>query len=114
MSLLYTIIGLFALGAILGMYLLALVIKDIATPRSTTFIHSLFVAIAFVLLVIYTRMNTPEPIDSLILFCIAAMGGIVLVYRDLTGKRVPKWLALSHGMVALGGFVFLFVFAFNA
>ena len=113
MSLLYTIIGLFALGAIIGMYLLALVLKDIATPRSVTFIHGLFVAIAFVLLIMYTRMNTPEPVDSLILFSIAAIGGIVLVYKDLTGRIVPKWLALTHGVAALSGFVFLFVFAFN-
>jgi hypothetical protein len=113
MSLVYTIIGLFALGAIIGIYLLALVLKDCATPRSVTFIHGLFVLIAFVLLIIYTRMNTPEPIDSLVLFSIAAVGGLVLVYKDLTGKLVPKWLALTHGLAAIGGFVFLFAFAFN-
>jgi hypothetical protein len=113
MSLVYTIIGLFALGAIIGMYLMALVLKDMATPRSVTFIHGLFVGIAFVLLVIYTKMNTPEPIDSFVLFCIAAVGGLVLVYKDLTGRIVPKWLALTHGFAALSGFVFLFVFAFN-
>jgi len=113
MSLLYTIIGLFALGAIIGMYLFTLILKDKAVPRSQSFMHGLFVLIALVLLVMYTHQNTPGPIESLVLFAIAAAGGIVLIYKDITGKRVPKWLALVQGMMALSGFVFLFAFAFN-
>lgn len=114
MSLVYTIVGLFALGAVIGIYMLTLIFKDKAAPRSTRFIHGLFVVIAFALLIIYTRRNKPEPEDSLVLFGIASIGGVVLVYKDLTGKAVPSWLALTHGLITLSGFIFLFVFAFNS
>ncbi|MGZ4090827.1 MAG: hypothetical protein ACXVNO_08935, partial [Bacteroidia bacterium] len=76
MNTLYLIIGLFALGALIGMYLLALVLQQKTTPKIVALIHGAFVAAALILLVYYTTQNGPGPIESIILFIVAALGGL--------------------------------------
>lgn len=110
---LYTIIALFALGAILGFYLLTLVLQRKETPKAVAFIHGGFVAVALIMLIVYLTNHEPGPMESVVLFVIAALGGLVLIYRDLTGQPIPKWLAVTHGLVAVTGFVFLLVYAFG-
>ena len=112
MNTLYTIVGLFALGAIIGMYLLAMILQNKETPKGVVFIHGLFVVIALVMLIVYVTNHTPGPTESLVLFVIAAVGGLVVVYTDLTGKKIPKWLAVVHGLVAVTGFVYLLLYTF--
>ena len=34
-----------------------------------------------------------------------------MVFRDLSGKPIPKFLAVGHGLLAVGGFVLLLIFA---
>jgi zinc transporter ZupT len=113
MNTLYIIIGLFALGALIGMYLLTLVLQSKETPKAVSFIHGLFVVVAVVMLITYITKHSPSPIESLVLFILAALGGLILIYRDLTGKKIPKWLAIAHGLIAVTGFVFLLVFTFS-
>jgi hypothetical protein len=113
MNTLYTIIGLFALGAIVGMYLLTLVLQSKETPKAAVFVHGLFVVVALIMLIVYITKNTPSPIESLVLFIIAATGGLVMVFRDFTGKPIPKWLAVVHGLAAVAGFTFLLIFTFG-
>lgn len=112
MNTLYAIIGLFALGAIIGMYLLALVLQNKETPKAVALIHGAFVVVALIMLIVYITKNTPGPVESLVLFIIAAAGGLVVGYRDFTGKKIPKWLAVAHGLIAVTGFIFLLAFAF--
>jgi len=52
-------------------------------------------------------------VESLVLFVLAASGGFLMGFRDLLGKKVPKWLALGHGFLAITGFVFLLFYAFR-
>jgi hypothetical protein len=111
MNTLYVIISLFALGAIIGLYLLALVLQKKETPKFVAFIHGAFVATALVLLIIYNSKH-PGLTESVVLFLIAATGGLVLITRDLTGKSLPRWLALAHGLIAVIGFIFLLTVAF--
>lgn len=113
MNTLYLIIALFALGAIIGMYLLALVLQKKETPKFVAFIHGGFVATALILLIIYSTEHRPQPIESIVLFIVAAAGGATLIVRDLTGKSLPKWLAIGHGLIAVVGFIFLLVYAFS-
>jgi hypothetical protein len=112
MNTLYLIIALFALGALIGMYLLALVLQKKETPKFVAFVHGAFVAAALILLIIYSTQHRPQPIESIVLFVIAALGGATLIVRDLTGKSLPKWLAIGHGVVAVVGFIFLLLYAF--
>jgi hypothetical protein len=76
-------------------------------------VHGFLAVIGLVLLLYYTFTNKPGPIESAVLFVIAALGGIVVAVRDITGKSVPKWLATLHGLIAVTGFVFLLLFVFN-
>jgi hypothetical protein len=112
MTTLYTAIGLFATGALIGLYLLTLVLQNKETPKAVAFIHGTFVVVAFILLITYVTKNSPGPIESVVLFGMAALGGVVLIYRDITGKKIPKWLAITHGLTAITGFVFLLLYTF--
>jgi hypothetical protein len=110
MNTLYLIAGLFAAAALAGVYLITLVLTHKETPKAITLIHGLFAATALVLLAIYTFRERPAPVESLVLFVLAASGGFVLVYKDFTGRKIPKWLAVVHGLTAVTGFIFLIMF----
>jgi len=107
-------IAFFTLAATLGIYLLSFVLQDKDTPKGVAFIHGPLAATGLIILVIYAFFHTPAPIVSIILFILAALGGFMLIYRDLTGKSVPKWLAIGHGITATVGFIFLIVFTFSS
>lgn len=111
MEIIYTAITIFGIAAILGMYLLSLVMRDKETPKGASIIHGLFAAIGLGLLVIYCAGRQPGPVASIIVFTIAALGGVVLIYKDITGRKVPKWLGILHGLTALAGFLILIDFA---
>ncbi|MBD0332805.1 MAG: hypothetical protein ICV66_09125 [Chitinophagaceae bacterium] len=108
----YTAIALFALAAILGMFLLSFILRNKETPKAFALIHGPLAATGLVLLIIYYFNHGAGPLESIILFAIAALGGIVLFSRDIVHKPVPKWLAIVHGLVAVTGFIFLLIFAF--
>lgn len=110
---LYSIIAIFALAAILGMTLLSYVLRGKETPKGVMIFHGLFAATGLVLLLTYVFGNKPNPIESAVLFVIAALGGAILVAKDITGKEIPKWLAVVHGLIAVVGFIFLIVFTLN-
>jgi len=109
---LITAIVCFALAAILGLYLLSFVLRNKNTPKGIAFIHGPVASVGLILLIIYAFFHSPSPIVSIVLFVLAALGGLMLIYRDLTGKSVPKWLAIGHGLIAVTGFIFLIVFTF--
>lgn len=109
---LITAIILFSIAALLGFYLLSFVLKNKNTPKGIAFIHGPLAATGLIILIIYAFFNSPSPIVSIILFALAAMGGIMLIYRDLTGKSVPKWMAIGHGLTAVIAFIFLLIFTF--
>jgi hypothetical protein len=111
MIMLATAIALFSLTALLGMFLLIFILKGRETPKAIVFTHGPLALAGIVLLIIYVVKHSPGPLESLVLFAITALGGIVLVFKDLTGKKVPKWLAVVHGLLAVTGFVFLLMFA---
>lgn len=113
MTTIYVAIGFFALAALLGMYLLSFVLRGKETPKAVVFTHGPLAAIGIVLLIVYIFKGGPNPWESLILFVLAALGGAYMLFRDLTGKPIPKILAIGHGLLAVTGFVLLLVFAFS-
>lgn len=102
-------------AAILGAILLSYILRGKETPKGLAFIHGPLAATGLILLVIYaiTTANEHKHLESITLFCIAAAGGAVLFYRDITGKPVPKWLAVGHGLLAITGIVFLLWHTFS-
>ena len=109
----YTAIALFAVAAMIGLYLLSLVLQTKETPKGLAILHGLLAATALVLLIVHMVKTGADIIQIIILFALAALGGFVLFARDLTGKSLPKSLAIIHGLLAITGFVFLLVYAFN-
>ncbi len=106
-----TAIVLFALAAIAGVTLFTFVLRAARTPRAVVVIHGLFAAIALVLVIVFVAQSTePSPITSMILFIIAALGGFTLLTLDLMKKKLPKWLAVIHGLIAALAFVLLLIF----
>lgn len=109
---LITAILFFALAALLGLYLLSFILQNKNTPKGVAFTHGPLAATGLIILIIYALFNHPSPIVSIILFVLAALGGIMLIYRDITGQSVPKWMAIGHGLTAIAGFILLIMFSF--
>lgn len=108
----YAAIPIFIIAAIIGMYLLSLVLREKETPKKLLLTHGFFAALGLVLLIIYCFRHQHSPVVSLVLLIMAALGGFVMAYRDITGRKIPKWLGVFHGLIAIAGFGFLLVFAF--
>ncbi len=104
-------IALFSLSAIFGLILISYVLRGKETPKGIVFLHGPLAGAALIILIIYVVKNTISPAPSMILFIVAAIGGVIMVIRDFTGKPVPKPLAVAHGLIAITGFVLLVIFA---
>ena len=113
MGMIYASIGLFALAAMIGIYLLTLVLQKKETPKGVAIIHGLLAATALIFLIVHTVNTGADLVQVIVLFIIVALGGIVLFMRDITGKSLPKALAIGHGLLAVTAFVFLLVYAFK-
>lgn len=101
----------FSLAAILGLLLLAYILKNKHTPKFLALIHGPLAFTALILLIIYSCLAHSAPVISIVLFALAAAGGLILIFRDITGKPIPKGLAIGHGLLAITGFILLIWFA---
>lgn len=98
---------LFAIAILLGGYLLFYLINNKNTPKGVVIIHGSIAGTGLILLLIFSFYTSYYFLFSFVIFLMAAMGGFYMFYRDLTGKSLPKWLAVGHGMIALIGFASL-------
>lgn len=105
-------LGLFAIAALLGLYLLTFILQNKNTPKGVAFTHGPLAATGLIILIIYALLYSPAPIISIVIFVLAALGGFMLIFKDITGKPIPKWLALGHGITAVISFIFLVMFIF--
>ena len=108
----YVAIGFFGMAAIFGMYMLSLILHSKSLPRGIVIVHGIFAFLALVVLLVYVTVHPPGPWASLTVFVLAALGGLTMFYKDITGKTFPKWLAIGHGLTAIAGFTLLLLFAF--
>ena len=113
MGMLYTIIVLFTLAALVGLYLITFVLRKKETPKAIAMVHGLLAVIAFVLLIVHTISSGADLVQAIVIFGLAALGGFILFTRDIKGRSLPKSLAIVHGLLAITGFVFLLVYALN-
>lgn len=107
---LYAAVIFILLAALLGLYLLSFLLQNKNTPKGIAFIHGPLAATGLIILIIYACLYKPAPLLSIVLFVLAALGGVMLISRDILGKSVPIWMALGHGLTALIGFGFLIYF----
>ena len=104
---------LFAIAALFGLYLLSYILTNKNTPKGVAITHGQIATVGLILLIIYAFLYSPKPIVSIIIFILAALGGLLLMFKDITGKPIPKWMALGHGITALIGIIVLIAFAIN-
>src|SRR6476659_4871510 len=105
---LYLIIGLFAIASVLGVIIFKNWLTSGETPRSVIYLHGIFAATALVILLVIALQNGAKTLQTaLVLFVIAALGGIYMFVRDLKGKLSPMWLATVHALLAVAGFLVL-------
>lgn len=110
---LYVIIAVFAVAAVLGLVIAnAIISKKPETPKAAVVGHGLFAATGLGFL-IYYMVENPEnyPKAALIIFVLAAVGGAVLLVRDLMKKQGPVPLVIVHALAAVVAFALLLVFA---
>lgn len=100
--LLFTLL-VFILTATGGAYLLSYVLADKETPKGIAILHGSLGALGIILLAI----NGYYYPWLLTLFILVALGGFFLIVTDLSGKKIPKLVALGHGLLALVGIILL-------
>ena len=100
-------LALFALAAVIGMYMLTRVLRDTLPPWLAVVLHGAFAATGLVLLLYSAFMagSAPPPIllFASVVLVIAALGGFVLVSFHLRKKTPPRALALIHAFAAVVG-----------
>lgn len=107
-------IAFFTIAVLLGALLASYVLTNKNTPKAVAFIHGAFAVAGLVLLILYLLISNTFiswlPFLSLGLFVLAALGGGLLIYKDLTGKPIPKLVVVGHGTAALAGLIILVYF----
>ena len=103
---------LFALAAMLGVIMLGYLLTDRHIPKGLAFVHGPLAVAGVVTLLIYSICAAHGAWTIIGVFLAAALGGLLLLYKDLSGKA-PKWLGVVHGLVAVAGFILLLIFAFH-
>jgi hypothetical protein len=102
----------FALAAVLGVVMLIYLLRGKHIPKGLAVLHGPLAVVGLVLLIIYSFRATQGAWWPIGIFAVAAVGGLLLIHRDLTA-RAPKWLGLVHGLVAVAGFLVLLAFAYQ-
>ncbi|MBX3709511.1 MAG: hypothetical protein KIT56_07445 [Gammaproteobacteria bacterium] len=107
-----TAIVLFIIAAIFGLIILTAILKNQSTPKLAVFLHGPIAAIALIIAIIYSVMGHTETllITSIILFILAALGGLTLFTIDMRKKPIPKLLAVIHPIVAVIALIILIIY----
>ena len=106
------LIILFGLAILGGIYLLSYVLRERNMPKGIALIHGSVAGLALITLIVASFFH-PKLFYVVIIFILAALGGGILFTYDLGGKKIPKILALGHGLIALAGFVTLVIILFQ-
>lgn len=110
---LYVTIAFFALAAGLGLTILSKWLSQKDVSRVVIYSHGLAAALGLFLLMVYIYRHTDRyPLASTVLFLLAALGGIYLLYNDQARQKRLVPVAFIHALLALSGFVALLWFAF--
>ena len=111
---LYASLASFLIGAIIGIIQLVQWMNHKRPSRALPISHGVFNVLGFVLLITFAVTSDGViPTASIILFCIAIVGGLYLYYSDATKQSIPLPVAFIHGLVALVAIALLLVFINN-
>lgn len=111
------IIGiLFLLLTILfGAIILTAILKNKPTPKPIVLLHGSCALFAILVLASYIAAGHTEYllVTSIILFVLAAIGGLTLLTFDIKHKPISKAIILGHPIIALSGFIVLIIYFVN-
>jgi hypothetical protein len=106
-------ITLFAFAAVFGLIVLIAILKNMATPKPVVVIHGSLGGIGLLVALTYLAIGniTPLYIASICLLLVAITIGFVVFGFDISGKRIPKSLAILHPLLAVAGVIILIIYA---
>jgi hypothetical protein len=98
-------------AAVFGLIIASAIIRNQPTPKPMVYIHGLLGALALAIIIFYVLKNPDNnPMVSLVLLCIAAVGGFILFGRDMSKKPGPVSLVVIHALMAVSGVLGLILF----
>ena len=105
----------FSIQILIGLTLASFIFAKKSRPLFLVFLHGAFAVFGLATLVYY---NADETVDiqhgdsiSSLLFSLAALLGIVILVRDKAlGQVIPKWMPVVHGLLAISGYAYLWVY----
>jgi hypothetical protein len=102
---------LFAVAALGGVVLASLHITKKGAPIGLACLHGVLAVTGVVLLLVAMSQGSGSTglTAALVLFLIAAVGGLVLFITHLRARPLPVPLILVHGLVAVAAFLTLLV-----
>ncbi|USQ12720.1 hypothetical protein J2N86_08345 [Legionella lytica] len=105
-------ICLFLLAATFGIAILVAILQDLPVNKIALIGHGLVAGLAIAIMVTYLIIYGIAPLllASLILFLLAAMGGLTLFIMGRKEMKVPKLLVFIHPLVALAGLITLVIY----
>lgn len=105
---------LFVIAAFFGLYVLLAILQNRSTPKGAVFTHGPLAALALILVLIYMFMGPghrePLLVTSVVLFVIAALGGLTLFTIDMSKKPIPKLIAVLHPIIAVIALITLIIY----
>lgn len=109
---LMTAIFLFIIALCFGLGLLVTVLSDRPTSKPVILIHGGAALVGLLVIIVYMLKGHFQPllIASIILFVIAALGGLTLFSFDWRAKPIPKALAVLHPLLAFTAFLLLVIY----
>lgn len=102
------------LAAVFGLINLTSILKDKQAPRLAVMAHGIIAVFALFALAAYTVVH-PDTllITGDILLVLAALGGFGLLMIDLSGKPIPKKIAMMHPLLAVVGVGCIFTYVYR-
>jgi len=109
---LFTAVIFFLIAGFLGLFLLRAILEDKPTPKPVVFMHGSVAGLALLALVTFIALGHTETLllTDLALFVLAAMGGLTMFTLDMSGKKVPKMLAVVHPLLAISSVIILIIY----
>ena len=100
---------LIGIGVIIGSIMASYGFQKKHIPKGLAITHGIFVGLGIILLLIYafTTDSHHKHWDSIIIFLIAAIGGIYLFIRDLKKHHFKLWILVLHASLGLFGIIWI-------
>ncbi len=106
---------LIGIGVIIGAIMASYGFQKKHIPKGLAIGHGVFVGLGLLLLLIYalTTHSHHKHWDSIIIFLIAASGGIYLFMQDLKKHYFKLWILLAHASIGMFGIIWITIHLLN-